>query len=140
MQRFMSVIVAPLYAWSKPKCLSISCGASITQRQLLNRWKTHSMLFLSPLMIVAIVAAKALVVFIYLCWWWPWVILSWNNSWHWSSQREETRVGQKKKKKKNYKVNNNNVEVKIVKPSKLTCHNLKKSIKSQISSVLYILA
>ena len=51
---------------------------------------------LSPLITVTIVVVEALVVFIS-HWWWPWVILSWNNSWHWSSQWEETRVGQRNK-------------------------------------------
>ena len=51
---------------------------------------------LSPLITVTIVVVEALVVFIS-HWWWPWVILSWNNLWHWSSQWEETRVGQRNK-------------------------------------------
>ena len=72
--------VSLLCAWSKPKWLSTCCGALITQRQLLNWRKIHSMLFFSQLMIVAIAATEALVVFISHCWWWPWVFLSWNNS------------------------------------------------------------
>ena len=72
--------VSLLCAWSKPKWLLTCCGALITQRQLLNWRKIHSMLFLSQLMTVAIAATEALVVFISHCWWWPWVFLSWNNS------------------------------------------------------------
>ena len=37
--------VSLLCAWSKPKWLSTCCGALITQRQLLNWRKIHSMLF-----------------------------------------------------------------------------------------------